>query len=444
MCGLSPALVFVPILSLLLQTGSAQVPTPAPGFLERTLYENGDPQVIFGTRGFAIDPRTDELYLALDSSIYQVGPQDELILVDDLGPGQDVGFLVRPTGSQEIFYSSLAGGTVYRRDLLTGATLSCKGPRFGFDLAVTAAGDVLVSANPFFPDPDNRIWLLVPGQGAPREVVRVSGPSGPLALDPAGNLLYATQSAVFPAPPGSTEILRFSGPQLAEAIAGGAPLTEADADVVLAGLDSAFDLALDDRQRLLISDAGTGAVLRSLPGMFALDPVPMMQVPGSALQMEFHGRDPVAPFAPYQPDRGGALHLLASDFQTAMEVRRAEPLRPTVSSSPSDRAGPGPIEFTVQDGPALGQAWLVASFDPPVQEMPLVYLEGLPLWVALDVNAPMVSLPLPLDQVGRAGIILEHPGGFTAPVHFQAAILGTDASGPFWGSSELYTLLLEL
>jgi hypothetical protein len=175
-----------------------------------------------------------------------------------------------------------------------------------------------------------------------------------------------------------------------------------------------------------------------------MDPVPMMQVPGSALQMEFHHRDPVARFAPYQPERGGALHLLSSDFLTATGVRRVEPQRPTVSSSPADRAGPGPVEFSIQNGPAHGQAWLVASFSTPIQEAPLFYLEGLPLWVALDLNAPTISLPLPLNESGEAAIVLEHPGGFTATVNFQAAILGTDGFGPIWGSSELYAFLLEL
>ncbi len=230
---LSPALlgvVFFLIFSLVAQPCGSQNPPGFPGprgFADQVLYLDRDAVGIFGTRGFAIDPGTDEVYVAIESRIYRVDPGGQRVLVDELGPGQEVGLLVRPAGSPEIFFTSLDGGTVYRRDLQTGTTQTSKGPRFGFDLAVTDAGQVLISANPFFPNlPNSSIWFADPGS-APREVVQLSGPSGPLLVDPDGNLLYATQHPNFPPPPGSTRILRFTRDKLAQTLAGGAPLTEA-------------------------------------------------------------------------------------------------------------------------------------------------------------------------------------------------------------------------
>lgn len=421
----------------------AQPPVLPRGFTVQSLYADGDPLAVFGTRGFAVDPQGDQLYLALETAIYRVDGPGQRVLVHDLGANNDIGLMVRPAGSAEVFYASGSSGALYGRTLASGQLRNFDGPAFAFDLVLTHAGQILVSANPSFPsNPDGGVWLVERG-AVPREVARVAGPSGPLLVDRIGNLLYATQSAVFPAPPGSTRVLRFPVAALARAIAGGPLLTEADADTVIAGLDGAFDMAMDDRDRLMISDPSSGTVYRTLPGSFILDTVPLLQVGGSALQLEFHGRGDGV-FAAHQPEHGGALHLLTSNFVDGMAVYQAEPLRPTMTSSPTATAGPGPVDFTVQDGPASGMGWLLASFVPDMPELPLYYLDGLPLWIALNPSAQLFSQPLPLDQAGTGTLRLVHPGGFDAEVRFQTVTMGVDPAGTvLWGTSSMYGLRLQ-
>ena len=435
--------LFPAILTLVPTPCAAQPPVLPQGFWVHSLHSDRDPLAVFGTRGFAVDPQGDQLYLALETAVYRVQRRGLRVLVHDLGANNDIGLMVRPPGSPELFYTSVMTGALYARNLASGKTRTLAGPVFAFDLALTPDGQILVSANPFFPRvPDGGIWLVEPGS-TPREVVRLTGPSGPLLVDRAGNLLYATQSPVFPTPPGSTRILRFPAAALAQALAGGPPLTEADAATVIAGLDGAFDMAMDDRDRLMFSDPARGTVHRTLPGSFILDPVPAIQVGDSALQLEFHGRGDGL-FAAHQPEHGGALHLLTTNWVDRMAVYQVQPLRPTVISSPTARAGPGAVQFFVQDGPGSGQSWLLASFVPSGPELPLFYIDGLPLWIALNPSAPVFSLPLPLDQVGNGTLALVHPGGFAAEVRFQAVTMGVDVGGTvLWGTSPVYVLRLE-
>jgi hypothetical protein len=77
-------------------------------------------------------------------------------------------------------------------------------------------------------------------------------------------------------------------------------------------------------------------------------------------------------------------------------------------------------------------------------ELPLYYLDGLPLWIALNPSAQVFSQPLPLDQAGTGTLRLVHPGGFDAEVRFQTVTMGVDTAGTvLWGTSSLYVLRLE-
>ena len=77
-----------------------------------------------------------------------------------------------------------------------------------FDLAVGPGGEVIVSANPLWPaaNADTGLWHVGP-HGLPREVLRLSGPSGPVLFDAAGNLLVAELGRVIPPPVGAVRRL---------------------------------------------------------------------------------------------------------------------------------------------------------------------------------------------------------------------------------------------
>src|SRR5204863_102017 len=82
------------------------------------------------------------------------------------------------------------------------------------------------------------LWHVGP-QLTPREVLHLSGPSGPVQFDPAGNLLVAEIGRTVPAPPGAVRILRFARSRWQRALSDGLVLTTLDADLVSTGWDRA-------------------------------------------------------------------------------------------------------------------------------------------------------------------------------------------------------------
>lgn len=127
-----------------------------------------------------------------------------------------------------------------------------------YDVAFIDGTHCYLSANPgTFPAIANKILRLDLDTKILTEVASIDNTySGPIDVDTAGNLYYVKGKANFPPQPGDFSVLRFP----AAALAGGGPLTEGAAEVIVAGLDGGQDVASHSSGTLWVSDANNGAV----------------------------------------------------------------------------------------------------------------------------------------------------------------------------------------
>jgi hypothetical protein len=336
--------------------------------------------------------------------------------------GDPPGLLTRPDGADELWFTGFTSREVWRLDLGTGdERMMGRALANTFDLVRAPGGEWLATANPLWPRQGARagVFLLDLAQEQHREIIVLSGPSGPLAFDAAGNLYYATQSDLFPPPPAATDVVRFPAALVADAIAGRRTLTLADAAVVLRGLASGYDLAFDDRGRLYVSAPFGGVVYRSTPGVTGLEPSPF--VDGAGRGATFLAALPAGPgtFDPWQPRGAGALFVTLSDWQASeTHVLRIEPARPALASVPASPAPPGRVTITLRGGPASGFALLCVA-SRQVQEQPVLTLSGVPLWFGLDPLS-LWTVPAGLDLAGAADLTFFHAGGLAAEAQLQA------------------------
>ncbi len=414
---------------------AAQTPPPplpvARGFADRTRFvEVANP---LGLSGVAGGTAPGELWFAVDHLLYRLDAQDLPHVEFQLPFGQRVGFVHRPRGRHELLFADATNDALHVRDLGTGAETVRPIPPNAFDVAVTAAGDTLVSANPTWPlaGAHTGIWCLDPtGGSAHREVVALTGPSGPLAIDPrSGDLLYATQPASYPAAHGSVQLLRFPASRLAGAIAGGAPLTANDAQIVAAALDGAYDLEFDDRGSLYVSDPQNGGVIRFLPNG-RRDPVPVVDPAREVITALAFGDGSAATFDPFQPGDAGTLFVLTADWASLATVREIRPARATIDAPFGTTAPPGPVRITA-DGLPAGQPllWIASGLPPLPSERRLLDVSAVPVWSALQFTLPTVSWWATADATGHAQVDFQSAGGQGWPITFEAAAMTDPARG---------------
>ncbi len=417
-------------------------PLPQGYQSEVVLDENSNP---FGFYGFAVGGN-GLLYAAVQNQILEIDALGNRSLVYQL-PSGSPGAIAAPGNGGYLYFTDVFSTSLWRFDLISRTLASGSAPGSTFDMAVARSGELLVSANPNWQTGgQNGIWLVDFQGGAHREIITLSGPSGPLLADAAGNLYYGEVPFTYPPPAGSVRVLHFEAARVATAIQGGPPLTTADATTVLPGLDGAYDLAFDDRAALYISDPINGGVLRTRPGSFVLEATPLVPRPTPPsfevpLQLQFADLGP-ATFDPFQPDTGAALYATFTDFAAIAEVRLIRPVRPVAVSSPTQVAGPGPIVFQLSGLPANGPAALYFSPLPPVPERSLFRVNGAPVWSGLNLAIAPVTAAFIAGPSGAATLNLHHPGGFGGTLSIQT--LGVDAIHPsaLIGTSAIYLLTL--
>ncbi len=416
------------------------IPQVREGYAQELRLDESTNPTAFTT--FTVD-RNGLVYAGIAGQVVAIDATGNRTLVHALPPNSSVGFLhITPT---ELVFGDF-GTSIWRLDLATGAVQSGSMPAFTYDVVVTPGGALLASAVPgLLSGGDAGIWLVDMAGGQHREVVTLSGPSGPITMGPGGELYYATQVWTFPTPAGSVDLLRFDGATLAAAIAGGPPLTSASASVAVRGLDGAFDLARDDRGRIYISDPQHGDVRRTLPGAAGVDPSAFVPrptgpiVPG-ALHLSYIEAG-AATFDPFQPDTGGTLYASFSDFASIAEVHQVRTARPGLVSAPSSPAPPGNVQFGLDGLPPLAAVALCFSDRPAVPESPLLVLSGTPVWNGLDWRTPPVVVPLLASSTGLASTVIRNPGGTALTLACQAyALRSVAGSGNEVGSTPVYTL----
>jgi hypothetical protein len=305
---------------------------------------------------------------------------------------------------------------------------------FNFDAVFEDARYALVSTNKTMSFADNHIVRLDVMTGAASDVCFVSGPSGPLALDPAGNLYYGQQLG------SASSVLAWTAAQ----VAGGTLLGEADALTVSSGWNGIAALAVDPGSaQLYLAEnhpvTGANALYRVLVTK-ALSPV--LVSGGAPFQymggLEFDGASCGGVFAGYQPACGGTLRYSAVDFVSVAFRAAVEPARPQGALSGPGLSGPGLVTFSVAGGPPGGLAQIFIG-PTSAQGSPetAYHLPGaLPLLSGLPLSAiDLVGAPLPLDAGGAMALSVYHPGGLQGLLTVQAicitgagALVGTSTA----------------
>ena len=434
--ALCAALVASPHASL-----PAQEPVrPRAGFAESIVFN--DPSTAFFSSGFAFGLGEQDLFVPVANTLRRVDPRRPDVFTEPivLPIGQAFGLVAAPRLAFAVWATEFQTSTLFRVDLLTGAITSRPLPANAFDLVrEPISGEILVNANPDFPLPGARtgVWLVDPAGGhAHREVVRLSGPSGPLAFDPlTGDLVVAEIPQQVPPAPGSVRLLRFAAHAVqARCVAGGgsAPpaLVPADAIEVVAGLDGAFDLAFEpDTGTFYLSDVNHGLIHRGAAGSLALEPTPFAGPAGDQITTLAFSAFASAPFAAYgRPADDTALYVLGVTSSRGAAVHAVRPARPRLDATPGIEVAPGPFAIALSGLPAAAASWLLISVGPPTAgELALPLTPNRPLWLGIDPGAPLLLAPTVTDGTGAATFSFTHSAG--GPFEFTLQALAFDA-GP--------------
>lgn len=408
---------FLPALAL------GQPPTVARGFAAQAFHrEASSPFAISALVAGAAG--SDHLFAAMRNEIRELDGRGSATPIFRLAPGDSFGVFVHDPRARRLVFTSFTTGALYAYDLRTGTATSCAAPTNAFSAALLPGGAVLVSANPTWPAPGaaTGVWLVDPTGLAHRELIRLSGPSGPLALAGNGDLYVAVLPATVPPPTGSVRLLRFAAHRVLAALGGGPKLFESDAAATLPGLDGAYDLTLDDRGRVLWSDPNLGVVRGTLPGTFALDPTPLFATTGGALRLAFV-RGIRGTFAPYQDESSGHLVVLTSDWSTACTAWIVAPVRPWIATSPGGSASAGLVRVHVFGAEPNALLGIAVSFVAPGPEDVRGLLDGVPLWWSLPATPAPGWFLTSTAADGHAQLDLYHPGGFATSAWFAAAFV---------------------
>jgi hypothetical protein len=241
-------------------------------------------------------------------------------------------------------------------------------------------------------------------------------------------------------PPGTTSVLRFRRPRFDLAFQTRRVLGPAQAETVIAGLDSAGDLAFDDDGDLLfvdwfnsrigeISDAVGPSPSLAAPladyGLAAVFPTTLQFVPGNGGGV----------FEPFQP-ANAALLVHETDYTAISRARRLRAAPADLSATPGSPIPSGPFALMTVNGPSLGLGIVAFAFSamPGTFTMQMPGFEQPLAWSHALVSTPMLAT-IAFDSSGAAALPLVNPGSTpataaTAQVAFVSAAGMLGATAP--------------
>ena len=297
---------------------------------------------------------------------------------------------------------------------------------YNFDAVFEDAGTAIVSAATCGTGCGNDIFRLDVNTGVTTLVANVPGASGPVAMDGNGDLYYGTASALFPAPPGSSDLIYWTATELQ----GGLPLGVTDATVFHGGLDAATSLAIDPvfGNVFLVESiwGGTSRILE-FDGSSGneIDVVVESQSWLSTIELET-GAD-VGHFHAYQPADGVYLHYNNSSIVTV------RPQRPTATLTQTGSVATLQISGAEPNGAMLLLHANQANFnhDAFSYQLSFDFLFHTGVHISQVRRTPFL---LPVDANGDGMFQYFDPGNLAGTKAFQVLI--TDVNGQFIGSSD--------
>ena len=309
---------------------------------------------------------------------------------------------------------------------------------FNFDAGFEGAGSAVVSAATCGFFCGNEIYRLDTTTGATTQLAAVSGPSGPVAVDAAGLVFYATQSGQFPPPPGFTDVVFFTPAQLQ----GGAVLGDADAFLFSGGFNGGSDLEFDPASGALYlaeNDFATGVnrVLQVGPSAASSTEVVVGTRGRTIGSLELAPGAGPATFQAFQPAAGGTLRYNTTDFAGFNGRFALQPARPQAGLSGPGVAGAGSVELLVTG--ALPGGTLLVLFGPqsafnPVEATYSFASVAAPVHSGLDLGSlQFVPFFLPVDGTGEGRFLFFNPGSLQGQFAFQGLV--GDSSATSLGTS---------
>lgn len=324
-------------------------------------------------------------------------------------------------------------GQIFRVNLGTGGPTFLASLLYAYDLVFEGTGNAIVSAaDPSFTS--NNLVRIDLWSGATSVIANVSGPSGPIALSSAGDLYYATQPLVFPTPPGSVSIVRWTSTQIAT---GPFPLHESDASVFASGLDGGAALAFDPVfGNLFVSVPGTTGDSRiveidrtgAVVGTVATTP----DTSGKIEVVDAPGAGACSAFQP----AGRALRYRATQYSfpapSTSRIVTVSPRRPVLTSVQNLD---GTMTCTLTGGwpsaSALVISGNVSQYSPTESSYDLVkHL----FWTGMPFNAiRRAGITFATDTTGTGSFTFQNPTNVQGLFVLQALV--RDPAGVYRGTS---------
>ncbi|MEQ1631904.1 MAG: hypothetical protein ABL997_05995, partial [Planctomycetota bacterium] len=233
-------------------------------------------------------------------------------------------------GNGNVLFAENSYGELWRVPLdPSGTPTLLTTVQFAYDAVAIGSRMAVVSAKTGgFTAAHNDLIAIDLMTGASSTIGMVPGASGPLALNHRGELLYATAPLNFPPPPASVELIRWNASQWSLALNGGLVLTRANASLVIGGLDSLGDLALDGDDDVIGSDWANARLLEindhgTTPSLSTLIDYGTSAVSASTLAFAATGpANPDFEFEPFARSGSGELLVVETDFFSTTQVRR--------------------------------------------------------------------------------------------------------------------------
>jgi len=418
--------------ALCLSLSALAADTVAPGFSRSSL-----PNPAFGAQTATLPNGDLVTYDGLSVDRWTAGGA----FVQNLATFQVFGFpsfvRVRPDGT-EVLIGESSNHAIHRVPLDGSGEILVANVVFNFAAAFETNDDLILSAATGDFGPQNEILRLDLTSGQETTIAVVPGPSGPVAFDLNGDLLYATQSTAFPPPPGSTDVVRWTSTQ----ITSGAQLSLVDATVVSAGFDGGGSMAVDPVSGVAYLaetnfDIPVNRIVRV--GSSAATSTVVVDSTETLGQLQFTNAGGAGSFEAFQPSGGSQLRYSATDFATIDDLALLDPARPTLTISGPGVTGVGPVTLAVDGALPNGSAFLLFSFQGALTPTEQTYTFPGFLLHSRFVPGKIRRVPffLPVDAAGHGEVTFQNPGNLAGTFGWQYWI--ATATGQFLGSTPTET-----
>ncbi|MEC9047561.1 MAG: hypothetical protein VYA51_06065 [Planctomycetota bacterium] len=332
------------------------------------------------------------------------------------------GSFTSPIGSNKVLFGESSNGGIWSVPLNGGSPQLVANVAFNYDAVLLDDDRALISAKTGgFAAANNDVMFVDLLTGQTQLLAQFPGASGPLAIDDAGDVYYATSSNTFPAPPGTVDVLKLSRAAVDGAILSNQVLGVADATLIVQGLDAAGDLAFDDDGDLFFVDWFNGRIGEINDADTAQATVAPALIDyagaaasGTSLQFLPPASAAAQVFEPFQP-AGGALLIRETDYGSVNQIRTLAAAPAVLTASAASPIPAGAFSFDIQSGPAGGLGLVLfasGTLGGPVSLSVPGFEAGLLVDASL-ATAPIVST-LFLDAAGAASLSLNNPGFATS------------------------------